>query len=559
MKIPKETSARRDFVQETLTRCMTSQETRRSAYRRLRAYYLWGSQEKQLSCNRIYRKIETFSGMLYAGDTTRFSVEIGQGVTNRDEQLLKVSSLNAKMDELWHESDTDTIFGDALNWALNYGATHIKPRWWQGKIHSSVVLPHDFGVYQEDLPDIADQQAFAHEYRIAHSELRTNLTLLSFSQDPQRWIDPARIDGILSSAIANAEGDNNSNPAAPRVIMSEGEPDVTGLAPLGLTAGADYRAVVAQPLVRMYELYVYDDELEDYRVFTIAHPFVPIFDRSMDQMFIPDEKPFVKVCPYPLPDYYWGIALTERLIPLQEDLRERWDQVQYMMRKQARPAMVLTGEFGDAEEVQDTLDDPGGVVIGQPGGSAKDVELKVPQDFFAEIQYIDSQFDEEAGLSNVMTGKGEAGVRSQSHASQLLRAGGVRAKRRALVVEDNIEDLATLYLKILRAKDDETYLDDNEEAFSANQLTDDFTVKVDAHSSSPIFMQDQTQIAFALKKLGLITAEETIDMLPVSMKSYKKQQLKTKIEPAAAAQKKRQEQIELATGKLSKIGSGPKR
>jgi hypothetical protein len=48
-------------------------------------------------------------------------------------------------------------------------------------------------------------------------------------------------------------------------------------------------------------------------------------------------------------------------------------------------------------------------------------------------------FEEASGIVNVLQGKGETGVRSSGHASQLARLGSSRARKRALVVEDALE------------------------------------------------------------------------------------------------------------------------
>ena len=44
------------------------------------------------------------------------------------------------------------------------------------------------------------------------------------------------------------------------------------------------------------------------------------------------------------------------------------------------------------------------------------------------------------------------------------------------------------------------------------QFTDDFRVHVDAHSASPVFVDDHKQLAFALSKLGAISKAATLKM-----------------------------------------------
>jgi hypothetical protein len=125
-----------------------------------------------------------------------------------------------------------------------------------------------------------------------------------------------------------------------------------------------------------------------------------------------------------------------------------------------------------------------------------------------------------------LQGRGEQGVRSSGHASQLARLGSSRAKKRALIIEDSLEKLATLYLKCMQAYNSTHFTDINGLPFIAEQFTGDFVVKVDAHSNSPIFTEDQRTLAFNLFKAGVIDKESLLDMLDPPMKQLLKDRLK---------------------------------
>jgi hypothetical protein len=143
-------------------------------------------------------------------------------------------------------------------------------------------------------------------------------------------------------------------------------------------------------------------------------------------------------------------------------------------------------------------------------------------------------FEETSGISSVLSGKGEQGVRSAGHASQLARLGSSRAKKRALVVEDSLEKMATLYLKLMQSYDPSVLKDTEGGKFIPAQFTKDYVVKVDAHSNSPIFMEDLRSLAFNLFKAGAIDKESLLDLLDPPMKQLLKQRLKT-LEAKAAA------------------------
>ena len=90
---------------------------------------------------------------------------------------------------------------------------------------------------------------------------------------------------------------------------------------------------------------------------------------------------------------------------------------------------------------------------------------------------------EASGVGNVLQGKGEAGVRSAGHASQLARLGSSRAKKRALIIEDSLEKLATLYLKIIKAYSDTHFVDDQGMTFTVNAMINDASPQVGTDSA----------------------------------------------------------------------------
>jgi hypothetical protein len=73
---------------------------------------------------------------------------------------------------------------------------------------------------------------------------------------------------------------------------------------------------------------------------------------------------------------------------------------------------------------------------------------------------------------------------------------------------------------------DPTHFKDMEgRPFIAEQFTKDFVVKVDAHSNSPIFMEDMRQLAFQLFDKQVIDKESLLDLLEPPMKQLLKDRL----------------------------------
>lgn len=554
MKIPDKDGERLDFVQETLQRCSSSQQGRIAAYRTLKQYALYG-QESGTSANQGYfgvvnkidAHIDKTSSMLYSPENVRFAVEIGRSVERG--QLARCDALTDAVYDRWHAAELGVKFDEALRLSLHYGSEFVKLRPVKEDVHADLVDPHNVGVYREDICGLENQEAFFHEYRITKSQLLYQLILCGKT--------PAEAESLASQAVANV-ADNEVSVTQPidRIVTSSALPNAQGEINTFIGSRLGYVADISHPLVRMYELYAFDDALGDFRVFTCAHPYLPIFDRPIERMFLAHDLPLIQVCPFPMHGYFWGISAVERLLNLQMIRNTRWDQVQHLMELQAAPPFSVVGSFmGEAAEMADTLDSPAGVLLSDNnGGKVERLAPQMPEDLFAEVNYIDSQFDDAIGTTEIMAGKGDAGVRSEGHANQLLRTGSSRIRKRALIVERQIEDIATLLLRIEKVYSDRTYTDSAGQEFLAEQFTDDFMVKVDAHSASPVIQQDMANLAFSLFKAKAITRQRLIDMLPVPMKDLLKRDIETKIEPAEAAAQKRQEEIEIATGKVAKIG-----
>jgi hypothetical protein len=161
-----------------------------------------------------------------------------------------------------------------------------------------------------------------------------------------------------------------------------------------------------------------------------------------------------------------------------------------------------------------------------PNSDIKRLAPDLPDDLFREVREIDAMFEEASGIGAVLSGRGEQGVRSSGHASQLARLGSSRAKKAALVIEDSLARVATQYMKLLQQHDATHYTDDKGNKFVLEQFTKDYSVKVDAHSNSPIFMEDMRTLAFELLKAGAIDKESLLDLLDPPMKQLLKRRLK---------------------------------
>jgi len=536
VKIPTDPAAKLALYSDLVQKCSASRDNRALDYEKWRLWYLFGSDGgKPAKFNKIYPHIDQLTSFMYSQETTKFAVNPGPSVS--DLQLPKVPIVNRAVLSEWHASNGDIIFGHALTWSFVYGSMFVKTRWHGKAVEPYVVYPHDVGVLREDIPMLSRQEAFCHWYFVSKSQLEYELTV---TEHP-------RANEILAKALTRQLPERGGGMGAKQVEITGIQPVLQGQANMWPAGSANYKAVVNDDMVELCELYVWDDDKADYRLATCADPDIVVYDREMDRIFLKGEYPLIQVCPNPSPDYFWGYSETERLMPLQKLREERMDQITHILDKQANPPKWMAGFNGVVDEMMLALDTPGGGVNSDnPGAKAEQMAPNVPEDLFKEVAEIDKMFEEMSGITNVMQGRGEQGVRSQAHAGQLAQLGSSRAKKRALIVEDSLEFMATMYLKIMRKFDDRRYRGEDGLEFVMEQFTDDFVVKVDSHSNSPLFNENQNALVFELLKAGAIDLEETLMLVDVPMRELLLHNLKTKILPQRAKQAQQEQATQAA-------------
>jgi len=523
MKIPKGMLDRDEFFRDIIYKCEVSLNSRKVDYASLRNWYLFGNgpDEAPALYNKIFPHLDQVTSFLYSAETTRFSINLGASVPDNEHR--KIPTLTKALNNEWLNSNADQVFSTATTWALVYGTTYVKLIMNNG-IHPYMVEPGCVGVLREDITYTDRQEALIQKYYITKSELYTRLY-----SHPNRDKIIHRMNSMPHERTEIANG-------LERIIISQSNPTIYGNVNLDLAGGNRYKAEVSEDTVEMTELWIWDDEAADYRVVTKADPDIIIYERSGEEMFMKGELPFIQICPNPLYDYYWGASEVQRLIYLQQLRNRRMTEILDLLSKQVSPPTALIGFTGILDEKNFALNRAGGLLsTDMPNAKVEKLAPTMPPDLFTEMREIDAMFEEASGVGNVLQGKGEAGVRSAGHASQLARLGSSRVKKRALIIEDSLEKLATLYLKCMQLYDDTHLKDTNGVPFIAEQFTKEFTVKVDGHSNSPIFTEDTRTLAFNLLKAGAIDKKSLLDLIEPPMKEELLERLK-QMEAKQAAQ-----------------------
>ena len=541
MKIPKNPVERDAFYSDLIEKCNISVDERQKSYSNLRQYYLFGAaaDEADTPFNKIYPSIDLLTSFLFAAETTNFATHLGADEDEKEYDKLPV--WNRAVNDEWHSSGAGLIFGTALTWALVYNTMFVKVRVANNQLHPYAVDPSMMGVLREDIPFTDRQEALCHTFYTTVDQLRRDL-----EAHPDR-------DTILANINATKERVDSQPSGLDRIIMSAVTPNMIGNAVTPVLPRNQYLPNVGEDLVKMHELWIWDDEVMDYRIVTRTESRVTVYDRP--NFWIPGEHQFVQICPDPLYGYFWGQSEVDGLIGLQRMRSRRMNQITELLDKQANPPRAAIGLSGILEEKLYALNVAGGVLASQePMGKIESFAPQVPPDLFKEIGEIDLMFSERSGLQNILMGKGEVGVRSGRQTSELARLSSARIRKRALVVEDALQRLATLYGKFIRHYRDTKYIDINGIPFTANQFPANFTVKVDAHSNSPIFVEDRKNLAAELLETKSIDRESFLEMVDPPNKELLKRRLKN-IEKAEQAAQKQQMEMEMQQ-RSAKHGGG---
>lgn len=551
MKIPNELGPRQLLYQKLVRDCLATRMERFEFYKMLRNYYLFGSyDESGAPYNKVASTVDTLSSFIYSPAGTRFSIHLGTTVP--DGEILKVPPMAAEISDQWKQTKTHLTFGLGVKWSLVFGAMLFKEIWDAGHKASRTYLvePHQFGVLREDIPNIEDQEAFVHCYTNTKTQLETDL-----EDNPRKASIMEAVEKGAASGTATQYGEGMT-----RLILSAGISTTssggTGGAPAeGLTGHGlgsyDYAPRVETDLIDMFELYVWDDEENDYRMVTVASPDIIIYDRK--NVGVKGMAQFVKLAPeHNCYDYFWGESFVARLAALQDWLTLRLQQVQALMERQVDPSFAFPGWTGLVEEKGLAYRKAGGFITNPPGaGKPEKMSPDFPTNIFQEIHEIHAMFDDQAGIHNVLQGKGEPGVRSKGQADLMARLSSARPKSRAIVIEEAAEDLATLKLRNIQenskarliAKGLKNADGAKDTVFIPEQFTHDYEVKVDAHSTSPIFVEDHKSDAFAMLEAKVITRSRFIKMVQPSDEQIILEELKV-IEAKEAEMAKLQAQME---------------
>ena len=544
MILPESGRVLEDYLTWVLNTCLMSRKDRKNMYDRRRSFFLYGTgSDQDVIYNRIESHLDLVCSFLFTPDHAEFALS---GKANAaEDRIRQFAAAQDQFNDDFRDGGLFDAFADLLLWSTCFDSMIGKVGWSipRKQLTCELIVPWEFGVFAEEKTELDDQEAFVHSYHLDYDVAR------------QRMERAGLAHRVKDLRVVNTPFESPYPELLTRMIISStaGENlggNVTGSVNPSYIQRPSYHAKVDRPLVQIHELYVWDDEAADYRLFQMLDPAIMIADsrqtiRALQKaedgwprggknlakqqlqfydtttnLFFAGMHPFVHVSPYEIYQYFWGKAHTESLIPLQEWSNERLQQIHDILERQAYPPRVGSGFMGLTDEKMDAFGGADTWVVDQlPGAQIQELYPKMPEDIFADYMTIGSLFMEASGLTEILAGKGgDAGVRSKGHARDLAKTGGGRIKKTATRLEPPLVRAGELALAMLMKNSTEEIVPDPQPSghegnpFMYWHLAEDYTLRIDGHSHSPLFADDSRELALLLFKAQAINKEWLIRM-----------------------------------------------
>lgn len=558
MELPEDKADLISAVKDIITACTVSQGQRSAAYRQYAQWVETGRQVGGLGlANLLYDHVDKAHSHIFSPTDLRFSVDYE---AHYDDKTLAMADMASRvLTREWERRNIDTTFSGGVRESLVYGCCPIKALVSGDgtgtiNINARLVMPWQFGVYNEFDSELEEQEALCETVyltkpavwrRIAHlpnAEKLFKRIVAGSSRSEGQGTPTSFFHQVLSTAVLDTSIDSMTQNTPGGLVQLTSNPSFATLGPM-----------VGPELFQMHELWIKDDTLNDYVTVQMIAPDIlicPIYARK--NLFCPGAHPYGVIRPNDTANYFWGRSELVDLMMLQQCLTTTLDDTKRIIGQQFDKLLAFGGD-GINDETYAAFRSAGFVNLG-PNGKVDDLTPKLPSEIFQFISMIEGFMDKVGGFSNILSGKGEQGVRAGVHADTLMRTASPRLRDKSLLVERQCAAFADSTLAVMEAKISQAYNIEGDDTpdgqFTLAQLPDDRRVSVDSHSSSPIYQEDHQQlIAFGIKA-GFIGGDTAIEDLPYPRKDVLLKRLaKIAKAKAEAAKQEEQKEVQLATVK----------
>ena len=498
---------------------MATSDERAMVSVRASQYYWTGSADSKASIhNKIKPFVKRLSGYLYQPYTVRFNTVFDSG--EPQDVLERGRSLSQALTADYRASDADLRFGDAVLWGLVNGCYLLKHIGDGAGFKAIPTHPVNFGVLNESVVSLDEQEAFCHVTYPTVTRLRTQL----------QEIKHPRLSEIMQKIEERAAQPDQQEPNYFHQIV------VGGLQPLGETVGGQPEAAGIvqvfptptpwrpqrrlQHTVKQCELWVKNREYNGaYSTLQLIYPDIliegpPTMRNIMGGPILAHHHPFVKVEAEITPGYFWGRPIIADVQMLQDLVNKRLRDLAVMWNRNAASPYTFSGFTSITEEQYYKIISEGGFVSDpNPNAKAQKLTEPPPPGYLEELEFLWKMFDEAGGFTPVLTGQGEPGVRAGVHAQTLVRTSSPGMIDPATRIERQLADSGYLCARLMQDNDPRTYQTESGQDFTLIQMADRFQMEVDSHSASPAFAEDSRQIAIALARANVLSGEDLIEMV----------------------------------------------
>lgn len=535
-----------DFAMTTIEQCRTSRSDRAAYCRLMNAIAETGRYDGQKSLiNMMNGHLEKAATHIYSPVQLKFNLDYESKYPKREMERAAVVA-NA-LTHKWERDSTDMLFGRGVYEALKYGWCGLK-QWCQvegggtdsteevankiGKkpekvvIHQKLVMPWQFGVYNEAENNINEQFALCETIMMTMPQVWRRIYHM---QGAEKLFDRIRSHAqtgatmsemhsyfhqVLSTSQLNTGLGTSTQPIPGGIVQLGNDPNFSMMGPQ-----------VAAPVVQVHELWVQDSA--DYSTIMMIEPDIVIAPMPLGNSFLSKPmnllikdsgiQPYRTIQPNETTNWFWGRSELTDIIEPQGLLSVWCDDAKRLMGLQIDKFLGFIGESGMTDELYAQAR-MAGYVNQNPGSTITDLTPKFPPELLPMIEFVIQQINTLGSFPPIMQGQGEPGVRAGVHADTLLKTASPTLRDRSLLVERQVATHADLTLAIMEAKDPTTYWTDGttpqlaeESAFRLTELPDDWRVSVDSHSSSPIFANETEQLIMAAFKMGIVDEEYVLD------------------------------------------------
>jgi hypothetical protein len=533
MILPSESSKLGKWVYERVVQqCRVSQQKRMQLARSINTWRYTGSDSGSSAIfNRLDVHCDKLASALYSPADLRFAMDFEN---DYGDVVLQRGQIAARyLTREFAQRNLDMAVQEAVEEAVPHGCVILKHNWTHRGPDIETLSPWQFGVYLESETDIDKQEAVCETTYLLPEQIWRRISHRSDARELMRKImqrsrkmsaddvPPGFLHQVLMAGTPPLIQDQGASASPGGMISLTGTPAVAMLA-----------AEIAEGLVEAHQLWIVNDETGDYTTVQLVDPDIIIAPRGIrSNLFIPYDHPYDVIRVNPQRQYFWGRSEIAGLIKLQAMIRDRAEDIKKIMGVQYDRMRAFIGFSGMNDERFDQLAQEGWLAEENPTAKVDDLTPPLPPNAFEEMKMWGQFFDEVAGFDNVLSGKGEPGIRSGNHFQGAVRQASPRLRDRAIRVERQVAHCGEKSMWQTAAKDGRVHWTKSDDPqlktdFTLSQLPDDARVLVDSHSASPVFEQDHANTAAFLFKSGALDADGLLDLLPVPNRDYYKEKLK---------------------------------